>query len=365
MKPVGVGIVGCGKISDAYFRNLAKFPGLSTVFSADLDQNRAKDKATQWNVPRHGTVEQLLADPAVELVVNLTIPQAHADVDLRALRAGKHVYSEKPFATTLAEADQVIALARDTKLLVGCAPDTQLHADVQTARAAIDAGLIGRPIAAHAYVMMGGHESWHPDPEFYYLAGGGPMLDLGVYHVAALTTLLGPVARVAGMATRTWNTRTIASQPKAGTVIPVEVDTHVACLMNFANGATGTLVTSFDIRTAYTAPAIEVLGEFGSIALPSGGVKQVRISGLEDKGGWRELPFTHPYNNDSRGLGVADMAMAIRSGRPHRNSGEFARHTLAIMLHAHASGREGRWLDVPPCERPPAMERRPDFQLEP
>jgi predicted dehydrogenase len=364
MKPVGIGIVGCGKISDAYFGNLKKFDGVATAFCADLDARRAQGKAAQWDVPRHGTVDELLADPAVELVVNLTIPQAHADVDLRALRAGKHVYSEKPFATTLAEADQVIALARERKLLVGCAPDTQLHADVQTARAAIDAGLIGRPIAAQASVMMGGHECWHPDPEFYYLAGGGPMLDLGVYHVAALTTLLGPVARVAGMATRTWNTRTITSQPKAGTVIPVEVDTHIACLLAFANGATGTLVTSFDIRTAYTAPSIEILGETGSIALPCGASQQVRISGLEDKGGWRELPFSHPYAKDARGLGVADMAMAIRSGRPHRNTGEFARHTLAIMLHAHRSGREGRWLDVPPCARPAAMEVRPDYQLE-
>jgi len=365
MTPVAIGVIGCGAISDAYFRTIPQFAHCAVRACADLDLSRAQAKAEKWSIPTACSVEALLADPAIELVINLTVPQAHFEIDRRCLLAGKHVYSEKPMCVTIEQADELIDLAQQLQLRIGCAPDTQLSGWVQTARALIDEGAIGRPIAAHAYMWMGGHETWHPNPEFYYLAGGGPMLDMGPYYIAALVTLLGPVGRVAGLARRTWTERTISSEPKKGTVIPVEVDTHLACIMDFQGGAVGTLTTSFDIRTAYTAPAIEIMGESGSISMPTQAVPRVRISGLEDKGLWRDVPRTHPYEKDLRGIGIADMAMAIRSGRAHRASAAFARHTLAVMLAAHASGRAGRWLDIPTCERPAPMARLPDFELDP
>jgi predicted dehydrogenase len=365
MKPVSIGVIGCGAISDAYFGTMPQFPHLKMQACADLDRARAQDKATKWAIPQVVSVDELIQDPGIELVINLTVPQAHAEVDRRCLLHGKHVYSEKPMCITLAEADELITLAQERKLRIGCAPDTQLCGSVQTARALIDAGVIGRPIAAHAYMWMGGHETWHPNPEFYYLRGGGPMLDMGPYYIAALVTMLGPIERVAGLAKRTWNERTITSAPKKGTKIPVEVDTHIASILEFAEGAVGTLTTSFDVRTAYTAPYIEIMGELGSIALPSGKNQLVRVSSLEDHGAWREVARTHPYEKELRGVGVADMAMAIRSGRAHRANGEFARHTLAVMLAAQESGRAGRWLPIPGCERPAPMARLPDFQLDP
>lgn len=352
---MGIGIVGCGAIADSYFAAPRTFPQLRVVACADLDPARARAKAAQWGVPTACTVDELMRDPAVELVVNLTVPQAHVAIATMALEHGKHTYSEKPLALTLDEADGLIALAQRRGLRLGCAPDTQLCAQAQTARRLIDAGAIGRPVAVHAFQMMGGHETWHPNPEFYYQRGGGPMLDLGPYYIADLVTALGPIRRIAAQSRRTWETRTITSQPKHGTVIPVEVDTHLACVLDFASGCIGTLVSSFDVRTAYTAPYIEILGETGSIQLQHDMAKPLKVSGLADRGGWRDTAHSHPFPTHVRGIGVADMADAIRDGRPHRCDGAFARHCLAVMLAAHESGRAGRWLELEPCVRPDPM----------
>jgi predicted dehydrogenase len=365
VKPMKIGIVGCGVISDSYFSAGQKFPVLEIAACADLDRTRAEAKAQKWGIAKACSVDELMADPAIELVINLTVPQAHGEIARRALNSGKHTYAEKPFADTREEAAGLVALAREKKLRIGCAPDTQLCSQVQSARALIDGGLIGRPIAVHGFQMMGGHECWHPSPEFYYLRGGGPMLDLGPYYLAAMLELVGPVARVCGVARRTWPTRTITSEPKKGTVIPVEIETHLGCVLDFACGAVGMMVSSFDIRTAYTVPPfIEVLGETGSIQL-QGDNKPLKISTLADHGKWRESPLTHPYLDHVRGVGVADMVTAIRSGRPHRASGEFARHTLEIMLAAHQSGNGAGWVPISPCERSAPMAKLPDYTLDP
>jgi predicted dehydrogenase len=350
-----IGIIGCGAISDSYFSAPKHFPVLEIVACADLDRSRAEAKAKQWGVAKACTVDELIADPSVELVINLTVPQAHVEIARRALEAGKHTYAEKPFAITREEAAGLIDLAKRKGLRVGCAPDTQLCGNVQSARALIDAGAIGRPISVHGFQMMGGHECWHPNPEFYYLKGGGPMLDLGPYYIAAMVEMVGPVSRICGQSRRTWSERTITSEPKKGKKIPVEIDTHLACVFDFACGAVGLMVSSFDIRTAYTAPFIEILGEIGSIQLPHDGSKPIKVSGLADRGQWREHAQTHPYPEHIRGVGVADMVEAIREGRQHRCSGEFARHCLEIMLGAHEAGAAGKWLPVTPCERTAPM----------
>jgi len=363
-KPVGIGIIGCGGISDAYFTACPRFPNLKLVACADLDLERAKAKAVKYSCVAM-TVADLLADPGIDLVVNLTIPAAHVELDLRALRAGKHVYSEKPFALSREDGRRVLAEANARNLRVACGPDTNpLGGAVQTARGLIDGGTIGKAIATHGYMMMGGHESWHAAPEFYYQRGGGPLLDMGPYYLHTMITLLGPVARVAGLARTTWPVRTITSEPKKGKQIPVEVATHLTSLLDFASGCAGTLVTSFDIRTGYTAPFLEILGSEGSIQITHNG--KLKLSLPADKGGWQDVAFTHPYTPDLRGVGVADLGMAIRSGRAHRATGEFALHVLDIMLGVEESSRSGRFIDITcPCDRPAPMAKRPDYDLDP
>lgn len=357
-----IGIIGCGAISDAYFTACARFPFLRVAACADLDPARAQAKAAQHGVARACTADQLLADPAVALVVNLTIPQAHAAVDRAALAAGKHVFSEKPFALDRDEGAAVAALARARGLRVGCAPDTVLGCGVQTARGIIDAGLVGRVLSGHCFMQCGGHETWHPSPEFYYQAGGGPLFDMGPYYLHALITLLGPVQRVGGVARATWPTRTITSRPKRGTVVQVEVPTHLTALLEFAGGTLITLTTSFDVRGGSTLPNIELYGEEGSIQVPdpngTGGAVKVARRGLHD---WTEYQRSHPYREGSRGVGVADMAKAIADGRRHRCDDTIALHAVDIMQAVHEAAAQGRTITLASsCERPQAM--RSDLQ---
>ncbi|HUW14735.1 MAG TPA: Gfo/Idh/MocA family oxidoreductase, partial [Anaerolineae bacterium] len=244
---VKTGIVGCGNISGIYCQNAQKLEVLKLVACADLIPERAQAKAAEFSLPKACTTDELLADPDIELVVNLTIPRAHAEVALAAIAAGKHVYNEKPLAVTREEGDRIIEAARHSKVLVGCAPDTFLGAGIQTCCKLVDDGWIGKPLGAAAFLMLHGHESWHPDPAFYYQPGGGPMLDMGPYYLTALVSVMGPIRRVAGAARISFPERTITSQPKYGHKITVEVPTHVVGIMEFASGALGTIVTSFDV----------------------------------------------------------------------------------------------------------------------
>jgi predicted dehydrogenase len=348
----GVGLIGCGNISGIYLQNIQRLPGLRLVGCADLEMARTEAKATEYGV-KACSVEQLLADPAVEIVLNLTIPKAHAQVATQALQAGKHVYGEKPLSVTGDTAASLMKLAEDKNLRIGCAPDTFLGGGLQTCRKLIDDGWIGAPVAATAFMLCHGHESWHPDPAFYYERGGGPMLDMGPYYLTALTSLLGPVRRVTGSTRTTFPTRTITSQPRFGTAIEVEVPTHWAAVLDFANGVIGTLVTSFDVWAA-NVPLIEIYGTTGSLAVPDPngfeGPVRVRRAGSQQ---WVEMPLSHGNTENSRGLGLADMAQAIRSGRSHRASGELAFHVLDIMEAVDSASREGRHIELAStCDRP-------------
>lgn len=361
-----VAVVGCGNISDIYFQNLRALPGLELVACADLDVARARAKAAKHGVPVAGTADDLAARADIDLVVNLTRPQQHAEVALQFLRAGKHVYNEKPLAAHRADGRALLDEARRRKLQLGCAPDTFLGAGLQTCRKAIDEGLIGQPVAATAFMLNHGPESWHPEPDFYFKEGGGPLLDMGPYYLTALVSLMGPVRRVSASAQAFFPHRIIGRGPRAGERVAVETPTHVAGSLEFAGGAIATLVFSFDVW-ASQLPFIEIYGTEGSLGVPDpnffGGV--VRATRVEDRG-WRDVPLTHANEKNSRGLGVADLALAVRTGRAPRASGELAYHVLDIMESLLDAARLARHVDVAStCERPaPLPPGLPDGRLE-
>ncbi len=342
---VKVGIVGCGNISPAYFKGCRAFPILDVVACADIDMTRAQARATEFGVPKACTVEELLNDPEIQIVVNLTIPKAHTEVNLKALEAGKNVYVEKPLAVKRTDGQRALTAAGELGLRLGCAPDTFLGGGIQTCRKLIDDGVIGEPVAATAFMTCHGHESWHPDPEFYYHVGGGPMLDMGPYYLTALVNLISPVRRVTGSTRMTFPERMITSQPKNGTRVVVEVPTHVAGVMDFDNGAVGTIITTFDVWAA-NLPRIEIYGTEGSLSVPDpntfGGQVQVRAAGDKE---WYDVPLTHS-DTVGRGIGVADMAYALTYGRPHRASGALAYHVLDVMEAFEDASRSGAHVEL-------------------
>ena len=335
--PVGVGVVGAGFISDIYLTNLTRrFGHVRVVGVADIIAERARAQANRYGVEAM-TVDALLAHPGVDIVVNLTIPQAHAEVAFAAVGAGKSVYNEKPLTQERAEADRLLAEADARGLLVGCAPDTFLGGGLQTARELVDRGAIGEPVAFRASMITRGHELWHPNPDFYYRAGVGPMFDMGPYYITAIVALLGPVRRVSSMARITFPERTILSQPRHGETIRVETPTHIVAALELASGIIGTLQTTFDLWDPEHA-ALVLYGTEGTLRLPDpntfGGPLQLLRPGATT---WEDLPITHPWTENSRGLGVADMAEALREGRAPRAGGELARHVLDVMHAAHES----------------------------
>ena len=355
MKPVGVGVIGCGNISAAYLTAAKKFPILNIVALADANPAAAEARGAEFGLPAC-PVDALFADPTVEIVLNLTVPKAHVEVGLKAIAAGKHVHSEKPLGVAVAEARTLIDAAAAKGLRVGCAPDTFLGGAHQTARRAVDEGLIGRPIGGTAFFMCPGHERWHPNPGFYYLAGGGPMLDMGPYYLTDLVNLLGPVASVSGVATRTRSERLVTSKPLAGARITVEVATHVTGILTFASGAAVSITMSFDVSRHRHGP-IELYGESGSLLVPDpnyfGG--PVEFATASDGTG-SEIPVEAPYaDGNYRIVGVADSAQAIRSGQPHRASGELALHVLEVMEAFGRSSETGRQVGA---DRDPRRGRR-------
>lgn len=364
--PIGVGIIGCGSIAKAYFTACKRFPFLNLTACADLRMDAAAARAAEFGC-RALTVEALLADPGIDIVINLTIPQAHAEIDLRILEAGKHVFSEKPFALTRAEGEAVVARAAELGLRVGCAPDTCLGSTIQTCRKLIDDGDIGTPVAFQANMMGPGHEGWHPSPEFYYKRGGGPMFDMGPYYLHALITLLGPVKRVSGLTRTSFPTRTITSLPKRGTVIDVEVPTHLVATLEFASGVIGHLTTSFDVKQGHNSPHMEIYGTDGSLSVPdpngTNGEVKLRTGKFTD---WAQVRLTHPYVEGARGVGVADMAMSILKGRRHRANEAIAMHALDVMQAVHEASDRGVHVTLTStCERPePMREDLPDWVLE-
>jgi predicted dehydrogenase len=329
--PAGVGIIGCGVISGAYLQAARFFPQLEVRALADLDQAAAEARGREFGIAAM-TVEALLASDAIEIVLNLTIPRAHAAVGHAALAAGKHVYLEKPLAVDLTEARPLLAAAAERGLRIGCAPDTFLGGAHQSARRLLDEGAIGEVVAGTAFLMVAGHERWHPNPDFYYArAGGGPMLDMGPYYITDLVSLLGPVAEVAAFGRIGRNPRKIRTGPRAGSEVPVECTTHIAGVMAFESGPVVQIATSFEVWAHKHTP-IELYGTEGSLAVPDpnrfGGMLELHPA----DGAWQVVPLSHGYaDGNYRSLGLADMAAALRTARPHRASGELAYHVLEVM----------------------------------
>lgn len=353
--PVGVALVGAGVISGQYLRNLTSFPDVRVLAVADIDTGRAAEVAREHGVEVSGTLADALAIPEVEIVVNLTVPSAHAAVALESLRAGKHVYGEKPMAMSTDEAAKVMAEAADRGLRVGGAPDTFLGAGLQSALHAISSGLIGKPVAVTAATQSLGPESWHPSPEFFYQPGGGPLFDLGPYYLTALVSLLGPVVRVAAGTRRARDQREVGSGPKAGKLFPVDVPTHVNALLDFPGTATASATFSFD--SAINRRMIEVIGSEGALSLPDPNTFEgpLLVRGLRDAD-WRELPITG--TTAGRGIGVLDMARSLRAGTPHRASGELTYHVLELMAAITESGERAEFRDI--GSAPDAPEPLPD-----
>jgi predicted dehydrogenase len=326
-----VGMVGIGNISGQYLTTLPRLPGVSLVAAADLDPSR--------QVPgvRMMTPAELYVADEVDLVLNLTVPRAHAEVALSAIAAGKHVYSEKPLALSTVEGREVLTAASAAGVRVGCAPDTVLGTGTQTARRCVDEGLIGQPVAATAFMVTPGHELWHPAPEFYYQPGGGPLFDMGPYYLTALVTLLGPVQRVTGLASMPRTSRVT----RAGTTFPVTVPTHITGTLAHANGALTTLLMSFDVWAA-NLPRIEVHGTEGSLSVPDPNdfTGEVRLFRPDTKA-WTPVAPSAGHENAGRGTGVADLASALATNTEHRANGTLAYHVLDIMESLLTAAKTG------------------------
>lgn len=362
MTQLGVGIIGCGNISAAYCRLAPMFKSLSVKAVADINMDTARARAAEFDL-RAETVDDLLKAPDIDVIVNLTIPEVHYAVTKRILEAGKHAYSEKPLVLTLAEGQDLRELAATQGLRVGSAPDTFLGGAHQQARAAIDAGDVGQIIGGTAHVMSHGMESWHPNPDFFFQPGAGPVLDIGPYYVTNLIHLIGPVKSVTALASATFAERTIGSGDRAGETVPVDTPTNIHALLEFANGATVTMGTSWDVWVHRHAN-MELYGETGSLFIPDpnffGGAVEI---GGQDKD-IKALPeWDHPFgmpNEDEKAnyrcAGLADMATAIDEGRDHRCNVDLAVHAVDVMTSILRAGEERRFIDLTTtCERPAAL----------
>jgi predicted dehydrogenase len=335
-EPFGVAVVGCGNISKQYLKHLTRFPDVQVLFCADIDADRAKAQAAAYGVPASGSPEQALEHPDVRLVVNLTIPAAHAEVASAAIAAGKHVWNEKPLAPDVAAGRALLDQARAAGVRVGCAPDTVLGAGIQSARRLIASGAIGTPLSALTLLQGPGPESWHPDPEFLFAKGAGPLFDLGPYYLSVLATLFGPTTRVAAISRRARDTRVIGSGPRQGTEFNVEVPTFISAVAEYAGGQAASLLFSWD-SPLHRMGFLEITGTDATLALPDpnqfdGDLKVRRADERE----WTVIGSTGAAAG--RGSGVVDMVRAIRRGEPHRASGEMALHVLEMMTAIDRSG---------------------------
>lgn len=348
-KPFRIGLIGTGRISDIYIQNCSKFDELEIVSCGSLDAEESKKKAQVYGIPTVQSPEEILADPNVDCILNLTIPASHAAVTLQALEAGKHVYSEKPIATDILDCRRILNLARSKNLKVGNAPDTFFGGRWQTVRKLLDQQVIGKPTGVMAFAGTHGVERHHPNPDFYYQTGGGPLLDLGPYYLTAMVFLLGPILKVSGMARKTFEQRVIENGNRYGEKIDVEVDTHSLSMLEFQNGTIGSMTLSFDIWDSET-PRFEIYGEDGTICIPDPDpvhganifqgpvLYRTRSESRwefqprpKDRGDWLVAENTHGFNQDSRGVGLLDLYYAVRDDRTVRASAELAAHVSEVM----------------------------------
>ncbi|SHM77726.1 Gfo/Idh/MocA family protein [Roseibium suaedae] len=365
---LGVGIIGCGNISTTYFKFAPLFKGVEIRGCADLNRGAAQARGEEFGV-RAMTVHDLLLADDIDVVVNLTIPDAHWPVSKEILSAGKHVYSEKPLVLNLEEGRAMQALAAEKGLKVGSAPDTFMGGAHQRARKAIDEGRIGKITAGTCHVMSHGMEHWHPNPDFFFLPGGGPILDLGPYYIANLVNLVGPVKRVAALTSMATPTRTISSQPRAGEEIPVKTPTNIHALLEFVNGATITLSASWDVW-AHKHQNMELYGTEGSLYVPDpnffgGDVILTGRDGVAETLADDGHPFgiiNQEHNGrkfaNYRAAGLADMVQSISTGSDYRCSLDRALHAVDVMCSILKSGETGSFVEIEtPCERPAALSK--------
>lgn len=338
----GIGVIGAGNISTQYLKNLTTFGDVDVRFVADLDTDRAAAQATEFGVPGSGTVAELLADDEIEVVVNLTVPAVHVEVAQQVLAAGKHVWSEKPFALERESGRELLAAAQSAGLRVATAPDTFLGAGIQSALRLVASGGIGAPHGALTLMQSPGPESWHPNPAFLFDIGAGPLFDIGPYYLTALVQFFGPVARAHAVTSKARAERVIGSGPLAGQTFPVNVPTHVSTLLEFESGQTAQSIFSFDSRLGRTQ--FEITGDDATLTVPdpntfSGDLVITR--GRDDE-------ETQPSEGSAagRGSGVVEMVRAIRAGVPERASGELAFHVLDVMQSIIEAGDGREPVDV-------------------
>lgn len=349
---MGIGFVGCGAISGIYLENLTNMFGqVEIVGVCDLIRERAEAAVEKYGIPKlYSDMYELFADPDVDIVLNITRPYEHYDVSRAALEAGKHVYTEKPLAATLEEGRKLVELAAKKGLRIGGAPDTFMGAGIQTCRRLIDDGYIGQPLGASAYMTNRGHETWHPDPEFYYKHGGGPMMDMGPYYLTALINLMGGVSEVTGMSRASFDKRLITSQPHKGDIIDVDVNTYITGVMRFDSGAIGTIFTTFDVCKA-ELPRIEIYGSEGTLSVPDpntfgGKARLFRRKPRGEENAFFEIPLLFGYPTNSRGLGLADMAKALQTGRGYRADEQQLLHVLELMCGFETASRIKRFVTI-------------------
>ncbi len=343
MKKLNVAVVGCGNISGIYLKNLTKtFENVNVYAVADLKAENAEKASKEYGIDKIMTLEEILEDKNIDIVLNITTPHGHFDICKKVLESGKHVYVEKPLSLTYAQGKELMEYADAHGLYVGCAPDTFMGAGISTCKKLIEDGVIGDIIGATAFMVCHGHESWHPNPEFYYQVGGGPMFDMGPYYLTALTEMMGNAVSVMGMTKVGNEYRTITSQPKNGTKIEVEVPTHVNGLLRFENGAIANIITSFDVWGS-KVPKLEVHGTLGSIICPDpntfGGEVKCKVGGKD----FEDIPYINEYSNNMRGIGLSNMADAIMNGKTDfAANGHRALHVLEIMEKIHTSSDSGK-----------------------
>ncbi|MBA2718138.1 MAG: Gfo/Idh/MocA family oxidoreductase [Chloroflexi bacterium] len=341
--PVGIGIIGAGVISETYLENLSAFPDTRVLAIGDVRPDAARAKAAEHGVAASGDVNAVLDHPEVEIVVNLTIPAAHVEVAERALAAGKHVWNEKPLALDRASGQAVLDRAAAAGLRVGCAPDTFLGAGLQTARRLIEDGTIGQPLTALALLQSRGPDAWHPNPEFLFQAGGGPLLDLGPYYLTALVQILGPVQAVAAIASTARDRRAIGSGPRAGEEFAVTVPSHVGALVQFVGGPSAQLIFSFD--SALPRTVLELAGRDATMILPDPNNFDGEVR-VHRPGATVSEIVAATTSLSTRGTGVLEMARAIRENRPHRADGALAFHVLDVMLSIGEAADAGAFVSV-------------------
>ena len=342
--PVRVGVVGCGVISRQYAENARAFDSFELVACADLDESQAQALAAAHDLSV-ASVEELIGDPSIDIVLNLTPPSAHAAVIRSCLEADKHVYTEKPLASDTADAAALVAEAGRLGLRIGCAPDTFLGSAYQAARALLDEGAIGEPLSVNAAVLVGGQETWHPNPDIFFADGAGPLLDMGPYYLTAIVSLLGPVARVAGFASTRTRERTIQIGLRAGETFGVATPSHTTAAMELESGVTANLVASFEAKGQYVCE-LEIHGTEGLLSLPDPNAFDGAVRMRSGREGWQEVPFTGRGDRDARGIGLHELVEAIAADRPERASGSLGLHVVEVARGILSAAAESRIVEI-------------------